>query len=385
MKIFNAFIKVLLKRLNSALIYVVIFLAIGFAMTKSSSSDKEFENTRLKISVTDLDNTQASREVIGFIKKNSAIADIGGSKKEQTDALYYQKADVILTIEKGFSDRLKAGETNGLFTEYSVNGTYSAALFDSQINRYINMMTACISGGDTIEAASQKVTSALSTEVETEIYSGSGEKGTLSKPIYYFFKYLAYIFTAVLITGLCPVILAMNKKNIRMRVNCSSVTSNNQLLQTTLGTLVFVAGLFLVIMTAAAVLYKSELFSSRGLMGILNSIVLLIVVSTMCLLISVLSPPEKSISMISNVISLGMSFLCGVFVPQNLLGNAAVNIGKLLPAFWYVKANNIIGEQEGEVFSSGTFFSCIAVQLAFAAAIFSVSLVIAKNKRQSKS
>lgn len=386
MKIFNAFMKVLLKRLNSSLIYVVIFISIGFAMTKSSSSEKEYENVRLNISVTDLDDTAASREVIEFIKKGSDLVDIGSSREEQTDALYYQKADVILTIEKGFSDRLKSGETEELFKEYSVPGTYSTELFDSQLNRYINMINVYISSGETVETASLKASSALSAEVETIMYNdNNSENNTLSKPIYFFFKYLAYIFTAVLTTGLCPIILAMNKKKIRMRVNCSSITTNNQLLQTTLGTLVFVAGLFLVIMTAAAILYKSELFSSHGLLAMLNAIVLIIVTMTICLLISVLAPTEKSISMISNVISLGMSFLCGVFVPQNLLGNSAANLGKLLPAFWYVKATNIIGEKEGEVFSSGSFFNCLAVQLAFAAAIFAVSLVIAKNKRQSRS
>lgn len=69
MKIFKAFMKVLLKRLNSSLIYVVIFISIGFAMTKSSSSEKGYENVRLNINVTDLDDSEASRAVIGYIKK----------------------------------------------------------------------------------------------------------------------------------------------------------------------------------------------------------------------------------------------------------------------------------------------------------------------------
>ena len=187
-----------------------------------------------------------------------------------------------------------------------------------------------------------------------------------------------------MISGLCPVILAMNKKDIRRRVNCSSISTNSQLLQTTLGILVYMAGLFVIIMTAAAVLYGSELFTSYGLLGILNAFVLIITSMMICLLISVIAPAENSINMISNVVALGMSFICGVFVPQNLLGNAAVNIGKLLPIFWYVKANNIIGEQEGEMFSISEVFTCIGIQLAFAAALFGISMVIAKTKRQSK-
>ena len=128
MKIFKAFMKVLLKRLNSSLIYVVIFISIGFAMTKSSSSEKGYENVRLNINVTDLDDSEASRAVIEYIKKNHDLVEVGGSKDEQLDALYYQKADIILTIDKGFSDKLKSGETKELFNEYIVPGTYRTEL-----------------------------------------------------------------------------------------------------------------------------------------------------------------------------------------------------------------------------------------------------------------
>lgn len=378
--------KVMLKRINSSLIYVVIFISIGFGMTKSSSSEKGYENVQLDISVTDLDDTEASRAVIEHIKKSNDLVEVGSSKDEQLDALYYQTADVIITIEKGYADKLASGETEGLFKEYSVPGTYSAELFDSQLNRYISMANAYVSGGESVETASEKASAALSAEVETIMYNADDSgNGALSKPVYYFFKYLAYIFTAVLISGLCPVILAMNKKDIRRRVNCSSISTSSQLFQTTLGILVYVAGLFLVIMTAAAILYKSELFTARGLLAMLNALVLIIVAMAICLLISVIAPAEKSISMISNVIALGMSFLCGVFVPQDLLGSSAANIGKLLPVFWYEKANNMIGEREGEIFSSGSVFACIGVQLAFVAAIFAIAMVIAKNKRQSKS
>ncbi len=386
MKIFKAFMKVLLKRLNSSLIYVVIFISIGFAMTKSSSSEKGYENVRLNINVTDLDDSEASRAVIEYIKKNHDLVEVGGSKDEQLDALYYQKADIILTIDKGFSDKLKSGETKELFNEYIVPGTYRTDLFDSQLNRYIGTVSVYVSGGESIESACEKASEALSAEVETIMFSADNSKdGILSKNVYYFLRYLAYIFVAVTISGLCPVILTMNKKDISRRVNCSSISTNSQLLQTTLGILVYMAGLFIIIMSAAAVLYGSELFTSHGLLGILNAFVLIITSMMICLLISVIAPAKKSINMISNVVALGMSFICGVFVPQNLLGSSAVSLGKLLPVFWYVKANNIIGEQEGEIFSFGKFFDCIGVQLAFAVAIFAVAMVIAKNKRQSKS
>lgn len=378
--------KIMRKHMNSALIYLIVFFIVGVMMTKSSSSTNDgYENTRLSVSITDMDDSEASRAVVEFITKNNDIVEIGNSDDERLDALYYGKADIIITIEKGYSERLGSGETSGLFSEYSVPGTYSTILFDSQLNRYISMVSAGVLSGDTAAEASLKASDILSDEVETVMLNAADENESAGKNVqYYFFKYLAYIFVAVLLTGLCPVILTMNKKDIRNRINCSSISSYSQLMQIALGTFVFVIGLYIILMAGGMILYKSEMFTSYGLLSMLNAFVFIIVALMICLFISVLSPSEKSISMISNVVGLGMSFLCGVFVPQNMLGGTAVNIGKLLPAFWYVKANNIIMEKEGEVFSSAELLICLGIQLAFAAALFCISLVLSKNKRQSE-
>lgn len=386
MNIFKSFMKIMRKHLTAALIYLTVFLIVGIAMTKTSSSgDSGYENTSLKISVTDLDDSEASRAAVKFIEKNNKLVEIGRDKDEQLDALYYGKADIIITIEKGYSEKLEAGETLGLFSEYSVPGTYSAILFDSQLNRYIGMVSAGVLSGDSSAEASLKANDILADEVETVMLKNETETDSLEKNLqYYFFKYLAYILVAVIMSGLCPVLLVMNKRDIRRRVNCSSISSSSQLIQTALGILVFSVGLYIILMVSGMILYKSEMFTTHGLLGMLNVFVFVIVALTLCMMISSFSPSEKSVSMITNVVGLGMSFLCGVFVPQNLLGGAAMNIGKLLPAFWYVKANNILMEMEDEVFSYGEFFVCLGVELAFATAMFGVSLILSKTKRQSE-
>jgi hypothetical protein len=46
---------------------------------------------------------------------------------------------------------------------------------------------------------------------------------------------------------------------------------------------------------------------------------------------------------IVNTVSLGSSFLCGVFVQQELLGETVPSIARFLSAYWYVKAVDISG------------------------------------------
>lgn len=46
--------------------------------------------------------------------------------------------------------------------------------------------------------------------------------------------------------------------------------------------------------------------------------------------------------MVSNVIALGMSFLSGVFVPIEFLGDGIIKIAHFLPAYWYIMGARLI-------------------------------------------
>ena len=143
MQVFKTFMKVTKKKLHISMIYIVIFVAICVAMTLTSSSTNEFTDSKLDISINDLDNSEASKALADYIARSNKIVDLGEGKDKALDALYYRRADIILTINEGYSEKLVKGETEGLFSDYRIPGSYSAELFDSQLNQYISMVTAC--------------------------------------------------------------------------------------------------------------------------------------------------------------------------------------------------------------------------------------------------
>ena len=106
---------------------------------------------------------------------------------------------------------------------------------------------------------------------------------------------------------------------------------------------------------------------------------------TLTILIAVIAPNPSVVNIIANVFSLGMSFLCGVFVPQMLLSETVLNVGKFLPAYWYVRANNMLSGSNNEIFSNSKFFMCIGIELAFSVMLFCITILAAKTKRSSKS
>ena len=50
----------------------------------------------------------------------------------------------------------------------------------------------------------------------------------------------------------------------------------------------------------------------------------------------------ETVSMVSNVIALGMSFLSGVFVPIEFLGDGIIKVAHFLPAYWYIMGARLI-------------------------------------------
>jgi ABC-2 type transport system permease protein len=87
-------------------------------------------------------------------------------------------------------------------------------------------------------------------------------------------------------------------------------------------------------------------------------------------------------SAFTNVVSLGVSFISGVFVEQELLGDTVLKIASFTPGYWYVRAVSAI--RNLSAYSLGNItpvFYDMLIQLGFAAAFVIIALVSAKQKR----
>lgn len=83
------------------------------------------------------------------------------------------------------------------------------------------------------------------------------------------------------------------------------------------------------------------------------------------------------------VVSLGSSFLAGAFVPQALLGDAVLSFARILPSYWYVKANDSLVELATYTFEDlRPVLLSIAVVFGFAVALYVVTQVVASRRKQ---
>ncbi len=386
MQVFKTFMKVMLKRLHTAMIYIGIFIGISIAITlTSTNSETGFATSKLKICVIDNDDTASSHALVDYIGKNHTLVEVENNKDDMLDALYYLKVSEILTINEGYEENLSAGNTDNLFSDIRVPGTISSEFFDTQINQYIGTVNAYVAGGMNISEAVAKTAELSEERIEVQIIGKDKDEPSFSTGVSTYFQYFAYIIIAVLISALCPTIITMTSDEISKRTNCSCVSSTKQMIQIVAGTTIFSIGIFIILIIASLILYGSELFTAKGLLTILNAFVFLIFAEMLTILIAISVKTQVAVNIISNVFSLGMSFLCGVFVPQMLLSDTVLSIGKFMPAYWYIKANNMLAGSNNEVYDTSKFITCIGVELAFSVALFCITLLVAKAKRKSKS
>ena len=128
-------------------------------------------------------------------------------------------------------------------------------------------------------------------------------------------------------------------------------------------------------------LYNTKLDSPGRPYTLLNSIAVLLVSASLAFLVGMNIKNENAKWAMVNVFSLGLSFLGGVFVPQQMMDEKILMVARFMPTYWYVKNNSLLGTAAVITDSIKTqFWVGILIQLGFAAAIFTAGLVFTKVK-----
>jgi ABC-2 type transport system permease protein len=183
-----------------------------------------------------------------------------------------------------------------------------------------------------------------------------------------------------MISVLSPVMMSINSKEVRFRTNCSSVRPLSFMLQILLGCVFYVLAIWVIIIATGAVL-DSGSYSGNGWLNLVNSGIFAVVSAFIAVLVSILLPSQQTVNLACNVIGLVMSFMCGVFVPQSMLGNTVLSIGKFLPAFWYIKVSDML--TGAQVFNASKAAQYMLIEAGFAVALGIIAMLLYKTKLRS--
>ena len=378
MQVFKAMFKVMRSRLPSALIYIVCFFAISAIIANASTKENKFEASRLNVCIFDEDDTAESHALADFIKKSNDIVEIENDRDIIIDSIYYKRIDYALIINKGYAEKIKAGDTADLFGSYHLSDSFSVVYMGQVLDEYVNSVKAYLSMGKTYDEAVASAEEALSQNAEVNMFRADNAGNShFSVDFAGYFQYMPYILVSIIISVVSLVLVTMNKKDIRYRTNCSCMKESSYTFQLFLGSFLFVFVIWLLFMIGGMILNK-EVYTGRAWYAVLNSFIFAMVVGTMAVLVASFEPKDNVLNLITQVLGLGMSFFCGIFIPVEVLSDKVLSVARFLPAYWYVRANNMIADITQ--FSLNEVMQCYLIQLGFAAAMVIITLLVRKVK-----
>lgn len=389
MQVFKVYFKIIKANMKQISIYLTVFLAMSlvFSISLTPKTQSGFSQTKTKAALINLDkDTVLIKGFKEYLSKYVNFVDVENNQEKLQDALFFRDVEYIMTIPENFTKDFLNGKPAEIKKTIVPNSTTSMYV-DMAINKYLNTARIYVNNmsGLTEESLVNEVAkdTTLETQVTLKTFGVKKQNNTFAVS---YFNYFAYSLFAMLILGVSSNLMVFNDKNLKRRNLCSPMKDRTFNIQMILGNLVFAFVCCGAMTIFVFILNGKNMMNYNGLLICINALVFTTAALSISYLIGLLVRSKNAQSAISNVLSLGLCFVSGVFVPQELLSKTALTIGSFSPVYWYVKANNTIGNLSNFNYDNlSPILTCMLIEIGFAIAIFSVALVVSKQKRITNS
>lgn len=385
MQVFKTFFLLLNKYKGVAMIYFAVFIAVAVILSGNlaSSGDETFEETSISIAIIDRDNQTLGKAMGEYFSDTNEIVDVADDEEAILNELYWKKLDYALVIPEGFEESLTDDSIEDMeFECMKVPGYYDASYFESELNQYTAKLKSLLACGYSIEEAEDTLMDLQDENAKVKMASfvnkNQNDKCTN------FFLYVPYLFISIGTVCVGTILLRFNEKEVKDRMECSSTPMRSRIAGLTGGILALGGIMYAVVLGIGVLLSKGSILNDARLpYFLLNLLVMLLFGLSLGFLTGTIAKNSDTVNGIVNIAGLGLSFLGGVFVPQEFFGADVAKIAKFMPTYWYVKNNSAIGKMKAmtdELFKDILLQS--ALILCFAALLFAITMVVISMKRK---
>lgn len=384
MPVFKTSLRIVKQNFIAVATYIGVFLILAVIFTNNAKETDEsaFKTKSILLGIVDRDNSSTSEAIINYLSEHHTITSLADNKEAMQDELYYRNVEYILIIPAQFESSILNNFDTTLEC-IKVPNSGSGIYVDLQIEQLLKTLRTFLIAGYDVPSAMATTKEVLSTETNVSLTLEGGS--TVSTPKHYFYyKFLPYMLVALMIQTIGTTLYVFNKIDIRRRNICSSFSLKSRNLQLALGSLVVSLCLYLLVTLLAFVICGNGLLNSGVLpYYLLNSFVFSIVSISIGYLIGNIGNNLEVISALGTMLSLGLSFLGGVFVPLSVMSDNVKSFSRFVPTYWYTTVNdrlmNLIDVSKA---ARNDILNGIFVQLCFAFTIFCIALVLSKKKLQ---
>lgn len=380
MIIFKTFLKVLNKCKGPVILYTVILLFFAGFSLQTNDTGGGFQAAKPNIYIINQDSEGTiAAALYEYMESNCTIAQLSDSEEAIDDALFYRDVSMVITVPKHYSEAFMKGEKPQL--EIRTTQDYNAALAKIMLERYLTSAAFYQQAGYSEEALLTHMESAMLQKSEVEMTS-SLDNNQMTKAAYYF-NFANYAIIAGCIYAICLILSGFKNEMIAKRTLISSFHFRKLNRILLLSNSLFAFVLWLIYVIISVILLKDIMFTMHGVMLMLNSLLFTGCAVSMAFLIANLITDKNAINGIVNVVALGSCFLCGAFVPAEMLPDIVLKIAHVLPSYWYIHSNNLIAESEIINFETmQPIFVNMGIMAIFILIFILITNFIAKRKRK---
>lgn len=339
MTVFKTFFRIVNKLKPTIILYTALLIIFGAVNMKTSDNNINFVNSKPDILIINQDvNKGLTKNLIDYMKKNSNIVKVENNEEKINDSLFYREVSYVIYIPKDYRKNVLLGNNPKL--DIKKTDEYDAHLSEMMLKRYIKLQNIYNEEAGSEDELITLINDNINDDVNVKITSKVDTSKTYN--IAYYFNFASYSILAIIIYIICLVLSSFKEESISKRINISSInykSHNNKIL---LASIVFSSIVWFLFVIIGVIVVGDIMFSLRGLISIINSLIFTFCALTLSILISSLTNNKNAISGIVNVIALGSAFLCGAFVPAEYLPNSVLNFAHILPAYYYINSNDLL-------------------------------------------
>lgn len=379
MTVFSTFWKVINKYKGTIILYTVMLIVFGGVNMTTNDTGVDFTSSKPDILIVNNDkDSEITKNLVKYMSDNSNIVSVKDNEESRDDALFYRDVSYIIYIPKDYGNNILNGKNVEL--EIKKVDTYDAALAEMMLSRYIETQNIYLKTNISENELINNINESLKNKTNVEIVSklNSDKLTKVSR----YFNFASYSIMAVTIYIICLVITSFHEESVNKRIIISSMNykEHNRLLL--LSSSVYALVVWILYTILGFIILGSELFTLRGLLFIGNEFIFTFCCLTLSLLISSLCYSKVAVSGIVNVVALGSAFLCGAFIPPEMLPSSVIKIAHILPTYYFINSNEILKSLEVINMSNlhSVFINTI-IMLLFSILFIIINNIVTKKKR----
>ena len=383
MTVFKTFLKVLNKCKVPIIIYTVMLVFFSAFNMQTSEKNISFADSKPNILIVnkEANKDKITKNFINYLSKNSNEVNVSMNEEKIDDALFYRDVSYVIYVPKNFGKDVLHGKN----PEIKIKSTkdYGASLANMMVERYLKVANVYSDVTDNEDELVTLIDDTLSKKVKVNLTTKLDTK--LIEKAAFYHNFLNYCILAGTIYVICLVLSSFKEENIKKRTIVSSMSHKNYNRILLLSNALFAFILWIFYCILAFILMDKIIFSTHGLIFIINSFIFTICALTLAFLIANLVSNKNAVNGIVNVVALGSSFLCGAFVPTSMLPDFVLKIAHILPSYWFIKTNEMLKEME--VFTFDTLKPILTnmfIVICFSIIFIIITNVFSSKKRHNK-